>query len=164
MKVHFRLATIGVYGFDEESFFKTLTNAGVDSFCDIRQRRALRGSTYAFANSRRLQDRLKALSIKYVHIKELAPSQEVRHVQKSEDASIGITKRGRTELSPAFVQAYRKGCLADFDVNDFVKAVGPNSRLVALFCVEREPEACHRSIVADWLIHACGVHVEHLKP
>jgi len=27
--------TIGVYGADEDSFFGALTNAGVDTFCDV---------------------------------------------------------------------------------------------------------------------------------
>jgi len=29
------LMTIGVYGADEDSFFGALTNAGVDTFCDV---------------------------------------------------------------------------------------------------------------------------------
>ncbi|HEX9735328.1 MAG TPA: DUF488 family protein [Thermoanaerobaculia bacterium] len=74
MENQIRIVTIGVYGFDEEGFFLALTNAGVDTFCDVRRRRGLRGSTYAFANSRRLQDRLATVGIRYVHVKELAPS------------------------------------------------------------------------------------------
>ena len=58
-----KLITIGVYGFDEESFFQALLAAGVDVFCDIRQRRGVRGATYAFANSQRLQRRLAELGI-----------------------------------------------------------------------------------------------------
>ena len=46
--------TIGVYGFDESSFFQTLQNAGVDTFCDLRARRGVRGAAYAFANGERL--------------------------------------------------------------------------------------------------------------
>ena len=46
-----KIVTIGVYGFDESGFFDALCQAEVDTFCDIRSRRGLRGATYAFANS-----------------------------------------------------------------------------------------------------------------
>ncbi|MFN2179799.1 MAG: hypothetical protein ACK2UV_09955, partial [Candidatus Promineifilaceae bacterium] len=55
------IVTIGVYGFDETTFFQALKDAGVDTFCDIRRRRGVRGSRYAFANSKRLQKRLAEL-------------------------------------------------------------------------------------------------------
>ena len=61
-----KVVTIGVYGFDEEHFFQALTDARVDTFCDIRQRRNVRGAQYAFANSKRLQRRLGELGIRYV--------------------------------------------------------------------------------------------------
>ncbi len=66
--------TIGVYGFDEAGFFQALQDAGVDTFCDIRRRRGVRGSAYAFANSQRLQGRLAELGIRYIYRSDLAPS------------------------------------------------------------------------------------------
>ena len=36
--------------------------------------------------------------------------------------------------------------------------------LAARFCVERDPEACHRSIVAERLANEHGVSVGHLLP
>jgi len=45
-----KFVTIGVYGFSADAFFEALQRAGVDSFCDIRYRRGVRGSEYAFAN------------------------------------------------------------------------------------------------------------------
>jgi hypothetical protein len=36
--------------------------------------------------------------------------------------------------------------------------------VVALFCVEREPAACHRSLVAARLSRDLGLDVEHLGP
>jgi len=50
-----KLFTIGVYGKSETQFFDQLEKAGVKTLCDIRLRRAVRGSQYAFANSQRLQ-------------------------------------------------------------------------------------------------------------
>jgi hypothetical protein len=34
----------------------------------------------------------------------------------------------------------------------------------ALFCVERDPEACHRSLIARRLAARHGVAIEHLRP
>ena len=34
----------------------------------------------------------------------------------------------------------------------------------ALFCVERDPEACHRWLIAQRLAERHGVVVEHLRP
>ena len=34
----------------------------------------------------------------------------------------------------------------------------------ALLCVERDPEACHRSLIAARLADRHGVAVEHLRP
>ncbi|GAB4315343.1 MAG: hypothetical protein Kow0059_07380 [Candidatus Sumerlaeia bacterium] len=164
MENQVRIVTIGVYGFDEESFFSALTDSGVDTFCDIRRHRGLRGSAYAFANSRRLQDRLAALGIRYVHIKELAPSQALREVQKKDDKRHGIGKRGRTVLGPAFIQAYHSECLQSFTATKFRDAVGQDAHVVGLFCVEREPEACHRSLVAERLADELGIEPEHIKP
>ena len=69
-----KIVTIGVYGFDEARFFEALRKVKVDTFCDIRNRRGVRGSTYAFANSLRLQARLAELGIRYLYRKDLAPT------------------------------------------------------------------------------------------
>src|SRR5438128_11097069 len=103
-----KFVTIGVYGFSEERFFGALRDAGVDTFCDIRMRRGLRGSLYAFANSARLQERLREMGIRYSHFKELAPTEQIRERQKQEDKKLRIAKRARTGLGDAFTQAYRQ--------------------------------------------------------
>jgi len=156
--------TIGVYGFDEEGFFRALQTAGVDSFCDIRQRRGLRGSAYAFANSQRLQARLAELNIRYLHRKDLAPTNAVRERQHVADSDAGTAKRQRTSLSPAFIHAFQQEILTDFDSLQFVDELGDEAQVVALFCVEREPSACHRSLVAERLEADLGIRVKHLMP
>ena len=158
-----RVLTIGVYGFTEEGFFGALTKAGVDLFCDIRRRRGLRGSTYSFANRRRLQEHLASLGIRYLYMQDLAPSEAVRNVQRNVDNKQDINKRDRAALSAAFVHAYREECMHNFDSHGFLKAVGA-ARVIALFCVEREPGACHRSIVAERLCDDLRLAVEHITP
>ena len=156
--------TIGVYGFEEDDFFKALVDAGVGLFCDIRQRRGVRGSTYAFANSQRLQGRLAEMGIAYIHRKELAPSREVRALQDAADKESKTAKRKRSALSDAFVEAYRREYLGAFDSEAFVSELGPEANVVALFCVEREPAACHRSLLSERLERDLGIQVKHIVP
>ena len=144
--------TIGVYNTTEEEFFNKLTENKIDTFCDIRQRRGVRGSKYAFVNSNRLQQKLNELEIKYGHVLELAPTQEIRDLQKEADAEKGELKRERQQLGQVFVTEYKNKVLTNFDFENFIEKldqVGANR--VVLFCVEEHPEACHRSIVANRL-------------
>lgn len=160
----FKLVTIGVYGFTPEAFFEALRRAGVDTFCDIRWRRGVRGREYAFANSGRLQRRLAELGVRYLHLRELAPNPALRKRQYAADQEQGVAKRKRAALSEQFITAYRQEGLAGFDSRKFVEQLGPEAKVVALFCVEREPAACHRSLLAARLQEDLGVEVEHLKP
>jgi uncharacterized protein (DUF488 family) len=156
--------TIGAYGWEAERFFAALAVAGVDTFCDLRARRGVRGREYAFANSRRLQARLIDLGIRYLHPRDLAPSAATRAEQFAADAATHTAKRLRTQLSPAFIESYRREHLTGFDSASFVADLGPEARVVVLFCVEREPAACHRSLLANQLAHDLGVKVTHLTP
>ena len=158
------IVTIGVYGFDADSFFQALQTAGVDVFCDIRARRGVRGADYAFANSQRLQARLADMGIRYFHFPQLAPSKAIRQQQYNVDKVEKTAKRQRTILAPAFVAAYRRDHLADFDSAAFVAELGPTTRKAVLFCVEREPAACHRSLLAARLAADLGLSVTHLMP
>jgi uncharacterized protein (DUF488 family) len=160
--IHF--VTIGVYGWDEARFFAALVEAGVDTFCDLRARRGVRGAEYAWANSARLQARLRGLGIRYLHCLELAPGEGTRAAQAAADKSAGTAKRQRAILSVAFIQAYRRERLDGFDSFAFVAGLGPEAHVAALFCVEREPAACHRSLVAERLVKELGARVTHLLP
>ena len=159
-----KLVTIGVYGFDEETFFQALLAARVDVFCDIRQRRGVRGAAYAFANSQRLRRRLAEQGIRYLYRQDLAPTKAVRERQVEADKAQKVAKRQRRVLGEAFVQAYRAEILASFDPQSLLDDAGPDAQVLALFCVEREPAACHRSLVADQLRWDLGLEVEHIRP
>jgi len=159
-----KIVTIGVYGFDEARFFETLQDSGVDLFCDVRWRRGLRDSQYAFANHRRLQTRLESLGIVYLHRKDLAPTPAIRQRQRDADQQDRVAKRKRKSLSPDFIQAYRAEILLDFDPRKFIDSLPGETKTVALFCVEREPTACHRRLLAEKLSEIAGVDVEHLLP
>jgi uncharacterized protein (DUF488 family) len=156
------IATIGVYGFDRDSFLEALAGAGVGMVLDVRQRRGVRGSEYAWANSRRLQAALAEAGIAYTHLKELAPTTELRQAQYREDARLGEGKRSRTALAAEYARRYTEEILDHVDLGPIVHWIG--STPAALLCVERDPEACHRSLIAMRLERDWGFRVEHLRP
>jgi uncharacterized protein (DUF488 family) len=157
-----KIITIGAIGHTADSFFEALVEAGVDTLVDIRRRRAVRGRDYAFANSQRLQARLAELGIRYLHRLDLAPPPAARQQQHAADKAAGIATRKRTALSPDFVAIYDRAVLGSFDPDSLLADLPADARVVALMCVERRPEACHRSLLAARLQDALGVEVQHL--
>jgi uncharacterized protein (DUF488 family) len=158
-----RVLTIGVYGWDLDSFLSALRAADVRLLLDVRQRRGVRGREYAWANSVRLQATLAGAGIAYEHHRELAPTTELRHLQYAEDARQGVGKRSRVELAPAYRLRYTREILDPVDLAPLVQSL-PAEGGAALLCVERDPEACHRSIIAERLAAAHSVPVAHLRP
>ena len=158
-----RVCTIGVYEWDLEAFLAALHDAGVLRLLDVRQRRGVRGPQYAWANSLRLQAALAAAEIDYRHHPELAPTTELRHLQYAEDARQGVGKRSRRELAAVYRERYTREILDAVDLSEVVAEL-PASGAAALFCVEADPEACHRSIIAQRLAARYGVAVRNLRP
>ena len=111
-----QFATIGVYEFDAEGFLEALAGARIGAMIDVRQRRGVRGSRYAWANSKRLQSALAEAGIEY-----------------------------RADLSP-------------------IAELAAEGRRPALLCIERDPEACHRSLIAERLVREHRLTVEHIRP
>jgi len=157
------VATIGVYGWTLEDFLEALAAADVRVLLDVRQRRGVRGREYAWANAQRLQAALEQAAIGYEHHLELAPTTELRQLQYAEDDRQGVGKRSRTELAPAYVERYTAEILDRAELDDIVAAL-PAEGAAALLCVERDPEACHRSLIAERLAADHDVEVSHLLP
>ena len=155
--------TIGVYGFTAEAFLEKLTDAGVGVLLDLRQRRGVRGPDYSWANSVRLQRALAEADIGYRHVKELAPTTELRQLQYREDDRQGVGKRNRIALAPKYAERYTREILDPFDLSALVAEL-PRHSVTALLCVELDPEACHRSLVAERLRADLGLSVTDLRP
>ena len=156
-----RLATVGVYGFTVEEFLDTLRAADVRLLLDVRQRRGVRGPQYAWANAKRLQAELAEAGIGYRHHPELAPTTELRQLQYREDDRLGVGKRSRAELAPEYRRRYLSEILDRADLGELVAEL-PDEGAATLFCVERDPEACHRSLIAERIGAEYGVRVSHL--
>jgi uncharacterized protein (DUF488 family) len=155
--------TIGVYNSDKEQFFNKLIENGIDTFCDIRQRRGVRGREYSFVNSNRLQATLHEMGINYFYFKELAPTHEIRDLQKAADKENKELKRDRQKLGVVFKENYNNKILSVFNINEFMnqlKGIGANK--VVLFCVEEHHGACHRSLVGDKISSDLKLNIQHI--
>lgn len=159
-----KVFTIGVYEWDEEDFARAIRDAAPDIFVDVRRRRGLRGATYAWANSTRLQATLAELGVPYIHRLDLAPSEATRRIVGKDAAAEGIGYRDRTILSQDYLDAYGQEVLATFSAQEFVASLGEDIDSIMLFCVERVPAACHRSLLAEQLARQLGAELVHILP
>lgn len=159
-----KIVTIGAYGFTEERFFQALQEIKIDCFCDVRRRRGVRGAEYAFANSVRLQKRLAEWGIFYWYVPAFAPPVELRTQQQAQDKAQKVKKRQRDQLSPQFVEAYHLQVLQPFNLAAWMKEVPAHTRTLAFFCVEKQPQACHRSLLAHHIAHQLHLPVHHILP
>ena len=144
--------TIGVYGSTEKDYLDKLLGYKIDLFCDIRQRRGVRGKKYSFVNSIRLQNKLADVNIKYLHIKDLAPTSDIREKQKQDDLGNNILKRDRNTLGDKFVSEYNQMIIKTYDFDELIEYIKTNNlQNIVFFCVEEASVACHRSLVANKL-------------
>jgi len=157
------IITIGVYEFDLPSFLDALRATQVGLLIDVRQRRGVRGPRYAWANAQRLQTALDDAGIAYRHHRELAPTTELRRLQYAADDRLGVGKRSRDVLDPEYRERYIDEILDRADLDALVAEL-PADATSALFCVEADPEACHRSLIAERLQARYGLPVEHVRP
>ena len=157
-----KIYTIGVYGYSEDGFFSALIENEIGLFIDIRARRKMsRWSNYGFVNKTALKEKLNQIGIEYVHLKDLAPSDEIRALQHRADEAAKVRKRDRTELSEAYKTAYSLKILKNRKLKEEKKLYvlqllakaradagysGSPPQHMVLFCVEGNAEACHRSI------------------
>lgn len=123
----------------------------------------MRGREYAWANAKRLQAALEDAGVAYEHHPELAPTTELRRLQYAEDDRQGVGKRSRTELAPVYRERYLAEILDRVDLSELAADL-PAGGAAALFCVERDPEACHRSLIAGRLASEHDLEVSHLAP
>lgn len=156
------LFTIGVYGLNEDSFFRKLIENNIDVFCDIRQRRGVRGKKYSFVNSTYLQNKLSELGIGYIYEKQFAPTREIRELQWAEDKLLHHNKKDRNSLGNAFCCGYEL-LLDSSNLDDFMTSLQElNAQNVVFFCVETLPQACHRSLLAKRLSKRYNLEVKNL--
>jgi hypothetical protein len=76
----------------------------------------------------------------------------LRKQQYDIDKELKTSQRQRQNLSDNFIKNYNSEVLDKYDFNGLLekfKSIG--AQRIALFCVEKFPSACHRSLVAEHL-------------
>lgn len=72
-------------------------------------------------------------------------------------------RRNRITLAPEYAERYTREILDPFDLGALAAEL-PRDSATALFCVERDPEACHCGLVAERPRAEHGLLVTDLHP
>jgi uncharacterized protein (DUF488 family) len=148
MKQSTNLFTIGFTEKTAQDFFALLSNAGVKRIIDTRLNNV--SQLAGFTKRKDLEYFLKKIAnIEYIHILDLAPSQDILDKYKKEKGNwetyersfLDLMKRRQIEnkISPELLDG---GCL---------------------LCSEAKPHNCHRRLVAEYLNNKLGnINISHL--
>jgi uncharacterized protein (DUF488 family) len=127
-----RIFTIGYEAVTQKEFIAALQAARVERVIDVR---ALPLSRRPGFSKTPLRLELAEAGIDYVHLKALGTPPEGREAaRKRRQADLERIYAGQLELPEAMAQAAQMLSLAD-------------ERPSALLCYERQPTACHRSLL-----------------
>ncbi len=137
------LFTVGYEGRVQPALINLLTSVGVTLLLDVR---AVPLSRKAGFSKTTLGSSLRNTGIGYLHDRRLGTPKEGRQA----------AQRGRIAEMTDIFNAHMATELAQDALADAIALA--NSQRVCLLCFEREPHACHRSILADMM----GAKVCHL--
>lgn len=141
------LATIGYEDATLEDFLATLGAAGVTMLIDIRQ---VATSRRAGFSKQQLRQAVFDAGMRYVHLVRLGDPKEGRKA----------ARQGRMAEFRHIFTRHLRTAEAQTDLQIAVDLVREGG--ACLLCYERQPEFCHRSIVAEALTATTGFDVRHL--
>jgi uncharacterized protein (DUF488 family) len=140
--------TIGFTKKSAEKFFTLLKNSGARTVADVR----LNNSSQLAGFSKRddLKYFVKAIcGMEYVHLEQLAPTQEILDAYKKEKGDWG-------EYERRFLSLMRERRVEESTPRHVVDGA-------VLLCSEETAEHCHRRLVAEYLNQKWGgVEIVHL--
>ncbi len=143
------LYTIGFTQTTAQRFFTLLRNAGVKRIVDVRLNNT--SQLAGFAKRDDLKFFLEEVcDIQYVHIPELAPTQDILDAFKKHKGSWAVYEAEFKELMAK---------------RSIEKAIDRDTaHLGCLLCSEKKPHHCHRRLVAEYLREHWGeVKATHLE-
>jgi uncharacterized protein (DUF488 family) len=143
-----KIFTIGFTRKPAEIFFTRLQATGVKRLVDVRLNNV--SQLAGFAKREDLRYFCRALCrIDYLHLRELAPTQEMLDAYKK--------KKGDWDL-------YARQFLALLGERRVEETISPETLADAcLLCSEELPEQCHRRLAAEYLQRKwAGVAIEHI--
>ncbi len=136
--------TIGFTKSSAEHFFSRLSRTGLARLVDVRLNNS--SQLAGFAKKSDLEYFLRVIcKVDYVHLPELAPTQELLDSYKR-------AKGGWERYAESFVQLLQERCV-ESTVSKEILDGG------CLLCSEDKPEHCHRRLVAEYFqqIHRCEI-------
>lgn len=139
--------TIGYEKATVQDLIATLRMSGVQRVLDIRELPQSRRKGFS---KNVLREALEREGISYLHMKQLGDPKEGREAARSGDFERFQTIFSQHIALPETQEALR---LASDEVM---------SAPTALLCFERNPQHCHRTIVAKELSRLCSLSVRHL--
>jgi uncharacterized protein (DUF488 family) len=139
-----RIYSVGYEGLTVDGLVDRLVGSKVTTLVDVRLNPISRRPGFS---RRQLQSSLAAAGIEYVHEKELGNPVDNRVSFQNGDAAKG-RKRMRTILSSRSAGALQR-----------VAELAANQR-IAILCVERDHERCHRSVITEMAVeHDANIDV-----
>jgi uncharacterized protein (DUF488 family) len=146
-----KLFTIGYEGLSQEGFLKWLRDFDIDVVADVRE---LPLSHKKGFSKNGLKDFLNKHDIQYSGFRELGVPKEIRNQ---------LRKSGDYE---SFFRVTQKSISAKTDLLDSIGRMIQEGKKVALLCYERDPQKCHRRIVADEVKKRAGkgLTIKHIEP
>lgn len=136
--------TIGYEGTDIDRFVATLKAAGVKRVADVR---AVAMSRKKGFSKKALSARLEAEGIEYSHFIDLGDPKPGREAAKA----------GLFDMFRAIYSAHLDSEDAQSSFRELVVVAG--EKPTCLLCFERDPETCHRSIIAGEMTAIAGFEV-----
>ena len=131
-----RLYTLGYEGADIQLFIRTLLNAGVKVVADVRAVPLTRKKGFS---KRGLSAQLASAGIEYVHFVDLGNPREGRDAAKA----------GNTNKFHRVYLRHLNTATARIALKKLAKLAA--SQATCLLCFEREPNECHRTLIASEL-------------
>lgn len=142
-----KVYTIGYEGAGLEDFLATLLTAGVESIIDIRD---YPGSRRAGFSKKALQAHAEGAGINYVHLKGLGDPKAGREAARA----------GKFDEFRAIFETHMLSDTAQQDLAAAIDLAGGAPS--CLMCYERDPQHCHRAIVAVKIQKSSDFEVMHL--
>ena len=141
------ISTIGYEGGTVDAFLRTLREAGVELVLDIRAAPVSRKKGFS-------KNQLAA------HLAEAGIGN--RHLR-----GLGTPKRGREAARGGDRESFERIFLEHMEETEALLDLGEAIALaqaqpICLLCLERDPEHCHRMIVANRMVEQTGQKLKHL--
>lgn len=145
------LYTIGYEGLDNKRFLSHLVHYGVDVVADIRKLPVSRKKGFS---KTALKETLNQRNIEYLNFQGLGAPKEIRDE---------LYKSGNYNR---FFEKYLNSISDKQDLLQTIHMIIDSGKKVLLLCFERNPEQCHRKVVAEEIkkLDANGLEVKHIIP